>query len=536
MKSANPNIAARLMERVAQHPDRIAIVEYVGGQARRVTFGALATRVAALASGLRARGVEPGDRVLLFIPMSIDLYLALLGCLHLGATAVFVDAWADRHRLDAAVGAAHPKAFIGGPKAHLLRLFSDAVRRIPIRLVAGRRWLCLERYERSHRVSPAAPVAPDDPALITFTADSRGAPQATARSHAFLWAQHQALAAYLGLTEADINMPALPVCVLNNLALGVTSVLPDFDPRRLAEIDPATLYHQLTAEKVTTSSGPPAFYERLAGWCAHHHRWLPLRALFTGGAPVLPPLARLLQRTVMGMVHVVYGSTTAPIADIEVGEMLCAMATEKPGSRPEGICVGSPVPGIAVRLVRPYDGPIDLEAGGWQKWEAPLGEVGEVVIAGAPVLASYLAYPAADGQHKIRDGDRAWYRTGDAARLDEKGRLWLMGRVRGRVQRGDCVWWSVPAELRALDVADITHAAYLGVPHLHFGQRAVLCVEAPRGELSPAERQALLAALSPIPVDELHVLRHIPRDLRHASKTDTAALRCLLSARRSQAV
>src|SRR6266571_3983769 len=134
----NPNIAARLAERAALHPDRLAIVEYRRQRAERVTFGELAERTAALAAGLRERGVAPGDRVLLFVPMSIDLYTALLACFHLGAAAVFVDAWADRQRLDAAVALVRPKAFIGTPKAHLLRLLSRAVRRIPIQIVAGR--------------------------------------------------------------------------------------------------------------------------------------------------------------------------------------------------------------------------------------------------------------------------------------------------------------------------------------------------------------------------------------------------------------
>src|SRR5438445_8887174 len=133
----NPNIAARLAARAALHPDRLAIVEYRRQRAERVTFGELAERTAALAAGLRERGVAPGDRVLLFVPMSIDLYTALLACFHLGAAAVFVDAWVDRQRLDAAVALARPKAFIGTPKAHLLRLLSRAVRRIPIQIVAG---------------------------------------------------------------------------------------------------------------------------------------------------------------------------------------------------------------------------------------------------------------------------------------------------------------------------------------------------------------------------------------------------------------
>ena len=92
MEAVNTNIAARLAERAARHPGRPAIVEYSAGRACRIAFGELATRVASLAAGLGERGVSPADRVLVFVPMSIDLYLVLLACCHLGAVAVFVDA------------------------------------------------------------------------------------------------------------------------------------------------------------------------------------------------------------------------------------------------------------------------------------------------------------------------------------------------------------------------------------------------------------------------------------------------------------
>jgi len=86
------------------------------------------------------------------------------------------------------------------------------------------------------------------------------------------------------------------------------------------------------------------------------------------------------------------------------------------------------------------------------------------------------------------------------------------------------VWWSTPAEVRALSVEGVRHAAYLGRPDPALGQRAVLCVEVPGGRLTEEASGRLRAALSPIPVDEIHALEHIPRDPRHRSKTDVGAL------------
>jgi acyl-CoA synthetase (AMP-forming)/AMP-acid ligase II len=521
----NANIAARLFERASGDPDRVAIVETRGGRVSRTTFSELAGRVERTAAAMAAAGVGRG-RVLLFVPMSIDLYVALLATLHAGATAVFVDAWANRRRLDAAVRLAEPDLLIAPPPVHLLRLASPALRRIPGQWAAGRRLLRLARHERAGRPAPA-PVRPDDPALITFTTGSTGSPKAAVRSHGLLWAQHLALAHHLGLRPDDVDMPTLPIFVLNNLALGVPSVLPDFDPRRPADIDPARIMSQIEREGVTTTSGSPAFYARLAGWCRERGRPLDVR-LWTGGAPVYPPLARELEEVTGGRAHVVYGSTEAePIAGISAGEMLRAMAQ---GGAADGICCGVPVPEIEMRIIRAVDGPVALGAGGWTEWEVRRGEAGEIVVAGEHVVGEYLHAPEETLRHKIREGERVWHRTGDAGRLAEDGTLWLLGRVSSRVVRDGVTWWSTPAEVRALSVPGVRHAAFVGLPDGARGQRAVLCVEGVEGQPDDELEVVLRRALAPIPVDEVRVLPAIPRDPRHGSKTDLERLRRVLAA------
>jgi len=262
-------------------------------------------------------------------------------------------------------------------------------------------------------------------------------------------------------------------------------------------------------EKVTTMVASPAIAQQLA---ASDGAKLPLRALFTGGAPVLPALARLLVERVAGEVFVLYGSTEAePIARISGRAFLDAL--DEPGAL--GLCAGPPVEELELALLRPTDGPLTtLE-------QVRAGEVGEVAVAGAHVATGYFEDPVADARNKVKDGARTWHRIGDAARLDGSGRLWLMGRVGQRVERAGVTWWPLPAELRALALPGVRHAAWFGE-----GSSAVLCVECARGTGPTLE--AARAALAPIPLDELHVLATIPRDPRHHSKTDLESLRRLL--------
>lgn len=514
LEGLNPNIAARLQDRAREQGDWPALVEK---KSRRITFGELAERVGKMAAALEKRGLKPGQRVLIFVPMSIDLYAALLATAHLGCTAVFVDAWADKKRLEAALEVAMPDAFLGSPKAHLLRLFSPRLRSCRIQLMVGKP---LGSWENAPEPRPVETVSARSLALITFTTGSTGKPKPAPRAHGFLWAQHRALTTHMKLRDVDVDMPTLPIFVLNNLASGITSVLPDFDPRRPADIDPERVYRQILAERVTTSSGSPAFYSRLASWCRERGLRLPLRAVFTGGAPVLPNQARELQECIEGKLHVVYGSTEAePIAGLEASELLEAASSGK-----DGLCVGMPVPQIELKLLRPWDGVIEKDYRGMDYWECGHGEVGEVAVTGRHVLTGYLDDPESDKRTKITDGERVWHRTGDAAWKDRHGRLWLMGRISERVQREEKVEWSLPAEIRALRVEPIRHAAYFGMPDPLLGNRAVLCVEAPRPWTEDLGRK-VRAALHPLPVDELHIVESIPRDPRHASKTDLPALK-----------
>ncbi|TVP54072.1 MAG: hypothetical protein EA351_13950 [Gemmatimonadales bacterium] len=555
---SEPNIASALHQRAVEHPDRAAIIEPCRGlgsrlrrlvgasssePSRRLTFADLSSEIRRTARILGSRGVGPGDRVLVLVPMSIDLYSVLLGCLHRGATVVFVDAWAGRSRVGAAVAAAAPRAVVGTRKALWLGLLVPSLRRIPLRfrVRSGRGLVGGPAGATASVDSPEAdgahPVAPDDPALVTFTTGSTGRPKGAVRSHAFLWAQHHALRRHMAPEATDVDMPTLPIFVLNNLASGIPSVLPDADPRRPAEIDPARIHRQITREGVTTSTGSPAFYERLGTWCRDRAEPLPLRTLYTGGAPVLPPLARLLVDVVSGRPHVLYGSTEAePIAGLPLADMLETMDSPDrthAGLAQVGLCVGPPVPETSVRIVRPHEGPIELDDRGWTPWEVTPGQAGEVVVAGDHVLEGYLGDPEAEALAKIPapDGSRIWHRTGDAARLDAHGRLWLLGRVGARVLRSGMVVWPLPVELRALSAPEVRHAAVWGEPDPELGQRGVLCVEVAGGRLSDEGRAALIDALESdvsrdgVAVDVLHVVRRIPRDPRHASKTDMVALR-----------
>jgi acyl-CoA synthetase (AMP-forming)/AMP-acid ligase II len=216
-----------------------------------------------------------------------------------------------------------------------------------------------------------------------------------------------------------------------------------------------------------------------------------IEAVFTGGGPVFPNLLRAtLRATPRAAIHAVYGSTEAePIAHLELKEIEEADWDAMAGGA--GLLAGRPVPEIEVDI-RDH----------------------EVFVAGPHVNQGYLD-PADDKSTKsVRDG-KLWHRTGDAARFDDKKRLWLLGRR--EAASGDLFPFAV--ETAALSWPGVRQAALLA------GEGKAMLALSGDG-LDAGALQARASKLGDIEVVEL---KAVPMDKRHNSKADYARLRKLLA-------
>ena len=496
-----------LLDRAACTPERAAIVH----RGHTVSYGELARRVAARAAELRRRGIGRGDRVLVFVPMSIPLYEILLALFSVGAVAVFIDAWAGARRIDHAAALAECKGFVGIPKAFLLLLASRALRRIPVKF--------LPSFGRHAVGSFAAPVpsGPDDPALITFTTGSTGEPKAALRTVGFLLEQLRVLRAELGVEEGDVDLATLPVFVLANLACGTTTLLPDFNPARPADYDPARVRAEAAALGVTTTSGSPAFYERLLeGLSADTTAIQGLRRLHVGGAAVWPDFAARLRAAFPGAaVRALYGSTEAePIACIDAAEL--AACRDLSG----GLPAGTPSPYLRLAVIPIGTPPPDRELSTeeWVALAVSEGEPGELCVAGPHVLKTYFRNDATLRENKIRVGDEIWHRTGDAARF-AGGHLFLLGRASRAFRDADGAWrFPMLLEARLRAIPGVAVGTVLRLPD----GRLAAAIE-PDGSVPASDLSAAVEAAA-MPHDFIRVLPTLPRDPRHRSKIDYGAL------------
>ena len=108
----NFNIVSHFLEKAELYPTKKAIIY----QEKVITYGELKTQVIHTANYLLSKGIKKGDRVLVFVPMSMDLYRNVLALFHIGATAVFLDEWVSKSRMEMCCEIAHCKAFIAVSK------------------------------------------------------------------------------------------------------------------------------------------------------------------------------------------------------------------------------------------------------------------------------------------------------------------------------------------------------------------------------------------------------------------------------------
>lgn len=516
-------IGDKLSEQARLRPEAVALIDdRFGGS---LTYAELETAVAGAAAWWRAQGIGRGQAVLVFVPMSARLYVALLALFRIGAVALFLDPSAGKEHLERCCERWAPDALLAIPKAHLLRLRSPALRRIGLHISVGgwcplaKRWP--ERWSGAGLTDNAA--RPGDAALVTFTSGSTGVPKGAVRTHGFLLAQYEALAPSIGLRAGQIDLATLPVFTLANLAAGVTTVIPAVDVSKPGAVDAAALFQQIARRSVDRITASPAFFERLIAHGRERGATLAtLRQLHTGGAPVFPRLLEALRGLAPGAdVVAVYGSTEAePIAHVALPEItpedLAAMRAGR------GLLAGDSVAEIELRVVTDRWGTprgamtADALAADGQ----PANRIGEIVVAGDHVLSGYLG-GIGDEETKFKVDGRVWHRTGDAGLLDERGRLWLAGRCAARIddERGRLYPFGV--ECVAMTFPQVRRAAMVAL-----NGRRVLVVEAARDDQLSTE---LAAAVAWAQVDEVRFMEALPVDKRHNAKIDYPELRRRLS-------
>jgi fatty-acyl-CoA synthase len=295
----------------------------------------------------------------------------------------------------------------------------------------------------------------DEPALMMYTSGTTGRPKGALLSHGnILWNDVQILLS-VPATEDDLNYCAAPFFHIGGLNVltgpllyrGATTIIDD-------KFDPEVALATIARERVTCAFMVPAMWAAMAAHPAFDATDLSsLRYAIVGGAPCpLPVLERYAAR---GLVfREGFGLTeTAPI--------VCVLGAKdvirKSGS------VGHPAPHVTVRIVD--DGDRDV----------PEGQAGELVVRGPNVMLGYWNRPE-ETAAALRGG---WFHTGDVARRDEEGFIYIVDRKKDMVITGGENVYPAEVEQALFRHPSIADVAVIGVPDARWGE-AVVAVVVPR--------------------------------------------------------
>ncbi|MEM8527058.1 MAG: AMP-binding protein [Bacteroidota bacterium] len=492
------NIVEIFLQAAEKYPDRIAIVD----KDQSITYAELKAQAKQTTAYFQQKGIQKGDRILVFVPMSVDLYRIVLAIFYVGATAVFLDEWVSKKRLEICCQIADCRGFVGVWKARIFTLFSKELRSIPIKL----------SLKKLAKTSVAiTEIDADDAALITFTTGSTGTPKAARRTHEFLKAQFDALLQEIKPKARDVDMPVLPIVLFMNLGIGCTSVIADFKMSKPEKMEVSKVVAQLSDNQVNRIIASPYFVTRLAQYVIQNDLDLPhLEKIFTGGAPVFPAEAKLYEQAFpKATTKIVYGSTEAePISSIDAKDLV-----KREVQLSKGLPVGIPFHQAEVKIIKITMQEIVVKnEAAFKKIVLPEGKIGEIIVSGKHVLKQYFNNEAAFRANKIVVGETIWHRTGDSGFFDGE-ELFLTGRCKQLIETENDYLspFIIENELQSLE--GVSMGTLMEVE-----QKLILVIE---GRLTDNQNLNF-------PFDRIQHIQKIPRDPRHYSKIDYARLKIML--------
>jgi long-chain acyl-CoA synthetase len=433
------NLAANLVATARSQPQQPAIKldGYV------LDYATLHASAAAVAGDLRARGVEPGDRVGLVLPNVPAYPILFYGALLAGAVVVPMNPLLKAREVEYYLNDSGMKVVYGWDgSGDVVPTAAAAVGITGIVVPAT-------GPSSSDGTPIEEPVSREDSdtAVILYTSGTTGQPKGAELTHHNLASNAATVCETLiEIGPADVIMGCLPLfhvfgltCGLNTAvrAGAMLTLIPRFDPAKALEV--------VGRDKVTVFEGVPTMYAAmLHSPDAGAADMSSLRTCITGGSAMPVEILRNFESTFGCQVLEGYGlSETAPAASFN-----------QPGRERKPGTIGFPVRGCEMRLVDD-DGR-----------DVPDGEPGEIAIRGENVMKGYWNRPEATAE-AIPDG---WFRSGDIATRDADGYYTIVDRKKDLIIRGGYNVYPREVEETLYEHPAVAEAAVIGIKHAELGE------------------------------------------------------------------
>ena len=509
----------------APHADK----DYVIYEDERFTYGEIQAQVRSLAHVLHhTHGVGPGDRVAVAMRNYPEWVVAYWATVSIGAAIVGMNAWwtpiemeygltdsrpkvllADDERLERALGVLD--AVRAGGAMHVIAVRST--RDLPD---DASRWADVVAVTADEL--PAVAIDPDDDACIFYTSGTTGFPKGAQLTH------RGSVTNILNIAFMNTAAPMAEAAAI--AASGETPPTPATPPAQMTLMAPTPLFHVtacncilhpatmiggrivltykwdagralelIERERVNSFSGVPTMSRELL----MHPDWATrdtssLMGMGGGGAALQPDLVEKIAGAINGKAPLTgYGLT-------ETHGILTANSARNFLAKPDSC--GPLVPTVEAKLIDETGNDLPVSA----------STVGVLVARGAVIIKGYLNR-AAETADAIRDG---WFNTGDIARIDDDGFVYIVDRAKDMVLRGGENVYCSEVEAVIYQHADVAEAAVFGVPDERLGEDvAVAIFLAPDATLDAAGLRSFLAeriAKHKIPAQVWFVDEPLPRN------------------------
>jgi long-chain acyl-CoA synthetase len=480
-----------------QRPDATAI-DFLGST---LSYRQLADAIDRCAAALARLGLAAGDRITISMPTSPQGVIAFYAAAKLGAVASLIHPLSTAGEIEGYLNMSRSRlaltldAFYGAFAAVrdrtpletlILAKISDYLppaKRLGFWLTRGRRIPRVPADAQVHWWSrlmaeqppaePRADVRPDELVAVLYSGGTTGTPKGIMLSHRNFLSEALQLAAWVGLTEDDVVLAALPLFHGFGLAALVNAPLlhgakvvmvPQFSPEIVAEL--------LRTKRPTLTAGPPTLYESLAKDPSLQRSDLSsLRAAFSGGDTLPEPVRERFERLVAergGTVRLLegYGLTEAVTAIMGM-----PLHEQRAGS------VGVPFPDMLATICEP----------GTTR-ELPPGEDGEICLFGPAVMLGYLDNPEATSEALLEHDDgRVWLHTGDVGKMDEDGFFYFASRLKRMIKSSGFNVYPEQVEAVLYEHPAVAKACVVGIPEEAQGERVKAFVVAADPQAAESE-------------------------------------------------
>ena len=416
-----------------QYPDNTALFDLKTGN--KITFTQIDTKSDEICRYLIQKGFQKGNKIVVFVPIGIEFYLILTAIFKMGLQAVFIDPYAGIEHINKCCEMISPDGIIGSGKTLLKGFFLKGIRKIGkkinyIKMMEHSEKLSTYKKNKNQKKIQNEKIDGSTPALISFTSGSTGFPKIIMRTHEFLLGQHNVLEKNLKFEKETAVYSSFPIFLLSHIATGTTTFIPDLNWRKPVESDFGNIVKQITENNIQNIILPPAIFENIVKFCKDEKIMLEnVQKVYTGGAPVFYSLMKNIKEVFANAkIIALYGASEAEPISVLNFEDITEEDIENMKNG-EGLLAGKIVNEIELKIE-------ELEK---TPEKNKISEIkGKILVRGENVVDGYLNIE--------KNSDENWHRTGDMGYINKKGQLILLGRVKGRIQIEENIYYPFTVE------------------------------------------------------------------------------------------